>query len=439
MSKKFHFKCKTCGNEIEGFKQWFANNQKCTQCGDNKIDTIYSTPKEKIKELISKDAKPESLWHYFDFLPLENKENIITEGEGVAPIERWSFFEDYAKRKYNLNLEVFINRNDKSFATGTFKDKGGAVAASVLKEQGIKEYVVVSTGNTASAFAHYLAKAGVSCSVFVPEDSLPDSEAHIGTYGQKLFRVKGDYAYAKKVAAEYAKKYGLLITGGNLDPLRLEAKKTQVFEMMRVMGKTPDVYIQALSGGTGPFAVEKAYDDFAELNLFGKLPRFLLSQGDRCAPMAAAWKKAKENNFSEGWEKDYPIYENPKTLIPTIATGNPGMYPLMGPLVKKSGGEIFPVKEELAVPLARLIGFERVIKIGPASAAGVLGFFEALKRGLIKDGESVFINMGESANRALGFLQEVAYTTENIKTAEDAKRFNREDYKKFVWEPFEKY
>ena len=439
MNKKFHFKCHTCGHKINGFKEWFSYNQKCPKCGDSKINTIYSTPKEKIKELISKDAKPESLWHYFDFLPLNNKENIITEGEGIAPIEHWDFFEDFAKRKYNLNLEVFVNRNDKSFATGTFKDKGGAVAASVLKEVGIKEYVVVSTGNTASAFAHYLAKAGVSCSVFVPEDSLPESEAHIGTYGQKLFRVKGDYAYAKKVAAEYAKKYNLLITGGNLDPLRLEAKKTQVFEMMRVMGKTPDVYIQALSGGTGPFSVEKAYDDFEELNLFGKLPRFLLSQGDRCAPMAAAWKKAKENNFAEGWEKDYPIYENPKTLIPTIATGNPGMYPLMGPLVKKSGGEIFPVKEELAVPLARLIGFERVIKIGPASAAGVLGFFEALKRGLINDGETVFINMGESANRAVNFLHEVAYTTEKIETSADAKRFNRDDYKSFVWQPFEKY
>ncbi len=436
---KFHFVCRTCGHQINNFADWFAGGQKCPKCGDNKINTVYSTPKERLLELINTKDEPKSMWHYFDFLPLNDTKNIITEGEGVAPIERWDFFEDYAKRKYGLDLQVYINRNDKSFATGTFKDKGGALGASVMKEQGVKEYVVVSTGNTASAFAHYMARAGVSCSVFVPEDSLPDSEAHIGTYGQKLFRVKGDYAYAKKVAADYAKKYGLLITGGNLDPLRLEAKKTQVFEMMRVMGKTPDVYIQALSGGTGPFAVEKAYNDFAELDIFGKLPRFLLSQGDRCAPMAHAWADAKSKNYPEGWENVYPIYENPKTLIPTIATGNPGMYPLMGPLVKKSGGDIFPVKEELAVPLARLVGFERVIKIGPASAAGVLGFFEALKRNLIKDRETVFINMGESGNRAVDFLKEVAHTTEHIQTADDAQRFDREQYRQKVWEPFENY
>jgi threonine synthase len=434
---KFHFECRDCGKKINGFEQWFSNNQKCPQCGGNKINTVYSTDKEKIKALTASDQKPESLWHYFDFLPLENKKNIVTEGEGIAPIERWQFLEDFARRKYNLDLEVFVNRNDRSFATGTFKDKGGALAASVLKEHGITEYVVASTGNTASAFAHYMAKAGISCAIFVPENSLTDSEAHIGTYGQKLFRVKGDYAYAKKVAADYAKKYGILMTGGNLDPLRLEAKKTQVFEMLRVMGKTPDVYIQALSGGTGPFAVEKAFKDFEGTGLLDKLPRFLLSQGDMCAPMAHAWADAKEKGFYAGYEKVYPVYDNPKVLIPTIATGNPGMYPLMAPLVRRSGGEIFPVPERMAVDVARLVAYEQVAKIGPASAAGLLGFFEALKHGYINNGESVFINMGESANRALDFLKEVAYTTEIIESADDCKRFDRKVYRKKVWMPFE--
>ncbi len=433
---KFHFVCRKCGHKIDGFKKWFASNQKCTNCNNNSVSTVYSTDKEKIKALISDNATPENLWHYFDFLPLNNKKNIVTDGEGIAPIERWDFLEEFAKQKYGLQLEVYVNRNDKSFATGTFKDKGGAVAASVLKENNVDQYVVASTGNTASAFAHYLAKAKISCSIFVPENALKDSEAHIGTYGQKLFRVKGDYAYAKKVAADYAKKYNILMTGGNLDPLRLEAKKTQVFEMLRIMGKIPDVYIQALSGGTGPFAVEKAFLDFEGTGLLEKMPRFLLSQGNRCAPMAHAWKKAKANNFPEGYEKDYPIYENPEVLIPTIATGNPGMYPLMAPLVRKTGGEIFQIKEELAVDLARLVAYERVIKIGPASAAGLLGFFESLKNGLIKDKETVFVNMGESANRALSFMQQTAYTTQNIGSADECERFDRKKYKEKVWEKF---
>lgn len=434
---KFYFKCRTCGNEIGGFNEWFSNNQKCPKCKDNKIYTVYTTPLERLKELISPENKPQSLWHYFDFLPLNNKNNIISEGEGVSSIERWNFLEKFAMQKYNLELQVFINRNDKSFATGTFKDKGGTLAASVLKEEGIKEYVVVSTGNTATAFAHYLAKAGISCTVFVPENALGDSEAHIGTYGQKLIRVKGDYAHAKKVAADYANKFGLLITMGNLDPLRLEAKKTQVFEMLRIIGRIPDVYIQALSGGTGPFAVEKAFIDFKDSDLLGKLPRFLLAQGDRCAPQAHAWAKAKSLNFPNGYEFDYPIYDNPEVLIPTIATGNPGMYPLMAPLVKKTGGEIFEINEESAVDIARLTAYERAVKLGPASAAGLAGFFEALKRSYIKSGETVFINIGEGVGRALDFMKQTAYTSEIVSSVDECNRFDRNEYRDFVWKPFE--
>ncbi len=437
MTTKFQLVCRKCKHRIDSFEEWFSHNQKCPKCGNNIVDTEYSTDKNKILELISKDAKPESLFHYFDFLPLNDKANIVTDGEGIAPIERWKFLEDFAKRKYNLSLQIYINRNDKSFATGTFKDKGGALAASVLKEAGIKEYVVASTGNTATAFAHYLAKAGISCSVFVPHDALPDSVAHISTYGQKLFRVKGDYAYTKKVAAEYAKKYKIQMTGGNLDPLRLEAKKTLLYEILRIIGRVPDVYIQALSGGTGPFAMEKAMKDIAGTGLVEKLPRFLLSQGDRCAPQAHAWEKAKKDKFPQHWETVYPIYENPVTLIPTIATGHPGLYPLMGPLVQKTGGEIFQIREESAVDIARLVAYERVIKIGPASAAGIAGLFESLKRGYFKDGESVLINMGEGAGRALSFMQETAYTVQDIHSVDDCLRFDRDALKAKVWEPFE--
>lgn len=439
MKQKFYFVCRSCGAKINSFKEWFSNNQACPSCGKSNIDTIYSTNKESIKKLISKDARPESLWHYFDFLPLNHRENIITEGEGVAPIERWGFLEDYAKRKYNLDLQIYINRNDKSFATGTFKDKGGALAASVLKEEGIKEYVVASTGNTATAFAHYLAMAGVSLSVFLPENALHDSVAHIGTYGQKVYSVKGDYAKAKKVASDYANKYNILMTGGNLDPLRLEAKKTQVYEMLRVIGRIPDVYIQALSGGTGPFAVEKGIKDIEGTGLVEKLPRFLLAQGDRCAPQAKAWNKAKKDGFPPGYENVYTVIENPEPLIPTIATGDPKTYPMMAPLVHRSGGEIFEIDEDLAIDIARLVAYERVIKIGPASTAAIAGLFEALKLGYINNNETIFVNMGESANRAFGFMHKAAYTTSQVSSVEECGHFNREDYKNMIWARFENY
>ncbi len=439
MARKYHFECLHCGNTIADFKEWFAHDQRCPVCGEREIYTVYHTPKEKIKDLIHTPVRPESLWHYFDFLPLENKENIVSDGEGISPIRRWKFLEDYARKKYDINLKVYVNRNDYSPATGTFKDKGATLAASVLKEHDIREYVVASTGNTANAFAQYMAKAGVSATIFVPQDSLRENFVHIGALGQKVYVVKGDYAYAKKVAADYARKHGILISIGNMDPLRLEAKKTTAFEIIRQLGFMPDVYIQAISGGTSPLALEKAFHDFGDMGILGEIPRMIFIQGDHCAPQVEAWKKAKAAGFPEGWEYDYPVIENPKTLVPTLATGNPTLYPKLARLVKRTGGEYFAVKEEMAVEMARLTAYEVAVKIGPASAVGLLGYFEALKNGALRDGESVFINIGEGVRRAISFLEEVSYTTEQIVSVDDTKRFDRCKYEKFVWEPFMNY
>ncbi len=439
MAQKYHFECLNCGHEITDFKEWFAHDQSCPVCGKREVYTVYHTDKNRIKDLVQTDKNPTSLWHYFDFLPLENKENIISDGEGVSPIRRWKFLENYAREKYGLNLQVFVNRNDYSPATGTFKDKGASLAASVLKEHGIKEYVVASTGNTANAFAQYLAKAGISASIFVPQDSLRENFVHIGTLGQKVYVVKGDYAYAKKVAADYAEKHGILISIGNMDPLRLEAKKTTAFEIIRQLGFMPDVYIQAISGGTSPLALEKAFHDFGDMGILGDIPRMIFIQGDHCAPQVEAWNKAKAEGFPEGWEYDYPVIENPKTLVPTLATGNPTLYPRLARLVKRTGGEYFAVKEEMTIDMARLVAYEVAVKIGPASAVGLLGFFEALKNSALKDGESVFINIGEGVRRAISFLEEVSYTTEQIVSVDDTKRFDRCKYRDFVWQPFLNY
>ncbi len=439
MSQKFKLICRTCGHEINSFDEWFANNQKCPVCGDNKVYVKYNTPPEKLLDIIKQNPHPKSMWVYFDFLPLNDPANIVSEGEGVSPMERWYFLEKFAKDKYNIDIQVIVNRNDLSPATHTFKDKGASLAASVLKEHGIKEYVVASTGNTATAFAYYLAKANISLTVFMPEDSLDENAAHIGALGQKVCIVKGDYAKAKAVAKQYAKKYNILSSGGNLDPLRLEAKKTQAFEMIRQLGRIPDVYIQAISGGTSPFALEKAFIDFENTNILGKLPRLLLCQGNHCAPQAEAWENAKKQGFPPGWENNYPTYENPKAIVPTLATGKPVLYPLMARLVKKSGGEIFPVMEELATDIARLVAYEKILRIGPASAIGLLGFFEALHRGYIHNGEMVYINMGEGYERAYTFLRDVAYTMQYILGADECARFDRQIYHDKVWETFYNY
>ncbi len=433
--KKFYMHCTQCGYDVPDFKEWFDHMQQCPKCGCTIVDVKYNRDYKELKNLIvAANGDARNVWHYFDFLPLNNKENIITRGEGVIPLERWTFLEDYAKRKYGLNIQVNAYRNDLNPGTGTFKDVAAAVAASVLKENGIKEFCIASTGNIANAYAHYLADAGISIAVFVPENALKANEAEVNSYGQKLFKVKGDYAMAKKVAADYSKKYRILMSGGNTDPMRVEAKKTMVFEWLRQIGKVPNVYIQALSGGTGPIAIEKAYKELQDVGMVGDLPRFIMVQPSGCAPMTHGWEKAKAEGFPEGWLTSYPTYENPQTKVPTLATGKPGTFPIIANLVKKSNGEIIEFDEHHMIDIARAIAFENTVRIGPASAIAAGGFFESLKKGIINESDNVLINVGEGIRRSPEFVEEMMYTTEHVSSVDDCERFDREKYREGLWE-----
>jgi threonine synthase len=376
---------------------------------------------------------------YFDYLPLEKRENIISEGEGLIPVEDCHILTELTQRAGIKNTKVYVYRNDKNPGTGTFKDVAAAMAASVLKENGIKKYCVASTGNIATAFAYYLSKAGISLSVFIPQDALKANEAEVSVYGQRVFRVKGDYAKAKQLAAEYSKKYGILMSGGNVDPARVEAKKTMVFEWLRQMEKFPTVYVQALSGGTGPIAIDKALEDIAELNLVKQYPRYIMVQPGNCDPMTQAWEKAKANNFPEGWENDYPVLENPKTAVPTLATGNPATYPVISSLVKKSGGEIISFNEDEIYDIARLVAYETGVRVGPASTIALGGFLESLRKGLIKDNDVVLINIGEGVRRAPEFKEQLIYTTKEVSSIEECDEFDRETLREKLWQKFEKY
>jgi threonine synthase len=307
----------------------------------------------------------------------------------------------------------------------------------VLRETGLKNFVASSTGNTAVAYARYLTAAGISFYAFIPENASITQAAEVGCFGQNVFRVKGDYTRTKEMAMAFARKHKMPLAGGNFDPMRIEAKKTMMLEWVRILTEFPTVYIQALSGGTGPMAIAKGCRDLAPLGLGGRLPRFILCQSSRCAPMAAAWKEAEAKGFPEGWEKTYPIYHNPQTSIATLAAGFPKTYPVLAPLVRESGGAIFAFDEEATPLVSRIVAFERSVRIGPAAAIGLGGFFEALKHGAIRDGDRVLINIGEGIRRAPEFLATMFRENAEVGSIEDCRLSDRPGYRDKLWAELE--
>ncbi|HNY44326.1 MAG: pyridoxal-phosphate dependent enzyme [Bacteroidota bacterium] len=428
---KYYLQCVKCEHITEDFGAWFEQNQVCPKCGSKHSEVWYNSDYNELP-LIMK-GNPESFWQYFYYLPLNRRENIITRNEGAISLQKWWFLEDFAKEKYGLNLDIYVYRNDLNGGTGTFKDVAAALAASVLKEYDINQYCVASTGNTATSYARYLSIAGINCSIFLPENALKSSEAMISAFGQNVYRVKGDYSKAKEIAAEYAKKYNILISSGNIDPLRVEAKKTMVFEWLRQIGKMPDVYIQAISGGTGPIALDKGVREIKKTFPEIKNPRMIMVQPDACDPMTQAWEKAEAKNFPKNYENDYPILDNPQTQVPTLATGNPATYPIVSRIIKKSGGTFIRMKEEKLVPIGRLVAYERKLLLGPASAVCLGGFFEALEKNLLKSDETIIINIGEGVRRAPEFVEQMIYTSKDISSVDECKPHQIDDYRQQLW------
>ncbi len=430
VQNKYHLKCVDCGHTIPDFQTWFEQGQCCPECHSKHAEIEYTADYGKLPELFK--GKPDSFWHYFDFLPLMDKTHIVSCGEGAIPLERWGFLEDFAKAR-GIDCEIYVYRNDLNGGTGTFKDIAASMAASIFKEIGLKQFCIASTGNTATAYGKYLAKAGVSAAIFVPENAEAASMAEIASYGEKVYKVNSDYAGAKAVAGAYAQKHHIHTSAGNIDPIRVESKRTMVFEWLRQLGKMPDIYVQAVSGGTGPLALDKAYRElqphFPDLTY----PRPILIQTDHCDPMVQAWEKAVRLGFPEGFEKDYPVIQNPQTMVSILGTGNPGTYSKIAKIMHAHNGSFLRVEESRLATVARLVAFERKVHIGPASAVCIAGLLKALQQGEIRNGQCVLVNMGEGIKRAPEFLKMLSHNISTVSSAEECHVPDLQETKEKLW------
>lgn len=402
MADKYRIVCKKCGKVIGDFATWFAQDQKC-ECGCTHGEVEYlNADYSHLCETSNGDSFQEM---YFDLLPLYDRKNIVTYGEGTIPLERWEHLEQYAREHYNIECETYVYRNDLNGGSGTFKDISASLAASVMKEHGVKEYCLSSTGNAATAYAVYLAKAGVKFTEFAPNCVDEGTVEAIRKAGQDIRISEGGYGVAKQEAAAYHEQNHVMISGGNTDPLRVEAKRTMVFEFMRQLGCMPDVYMQAVAGGTGPIALDKGFRDIQKTYPKAKMPRLVLAQQDECDPMVRAWEKAEQNGFPEGYEHDFEPRKDLKTKIGILTAANPGLYPMVAPMVRKSGGGFVRVKEAELPQYGRDMLKHRNLLMGPASMVCYAGFYEALKKGLIHNGDRVVLNTGEYCGRAEWFRE----------------------------------
>jgi threonine synthase len=369
-------------------------SMQCPNCGSQWREAEYDLQAVAQSFPAELQNRPFNLWRYRELLPIYEPNPTLYLGEGGTPLIK------AANLGNMLGLPNLYIKDERQGPTSSFKDRQAAVTIAALKEGGVTEMVAASTGNVAIALSAYAARAGIKLWAFVTSLVPGVKMREIALYGSQVVKITGSYDQAKQVAAEFARQRGLYQDMGARTVTAVEAMKTIAFEIAEQLTimegapprsaanapkwRTPDWYIQAVSGGMGPVGVYKGFRELKQLGITERIPALAPIQAEGCAPMVDGWKK--------GMEKAEPVL-SPNTRIETLATGDPGRtYTLLRKQVIETNGVFESVSDDDAFRAMHVLAKLEGISAEPAAAAAFAGLFKLVRTGAIKSTDTVVVN-----------------------------------------------
>jgi threonine synthase len=177
---------------------------------------------------------------------------IVTLGEGSTPLLR-------AKRLSAApGVEVWL-KCEGANPTGSFKDRGMALAVAKAVEAGAQAIVCASTGNTAASAAAYAARAGIEAIVVHAVGGPASSKlAQVRVTGARLVEVDGTFDDAFAAAEELARREGAVVVNST-NPDRIEGQKTAALEILEQLDRPPDVLALPYGGGGNTVAYARGF------------------------------------------------------------------------------------------------------------------------------------------------------------------------------------
>lgn len=386
----FVIRCLDCGHAAP----FMPRSMHCPNCNSQWREAEYNL--EEVAKTFPAALKDRSfdLWRYRELLPIHAPNPTLRLGEGGTPLIK------AANLGNMLGLPNLYIKDERQGPTSSFKDRQAAVTIAALKEGGVTEMVAASTGNVAIALSAYAARAGIKLWAFVTSLVPGVKMREIALYGSQVVKITGSYDQAKQVAAEFARQRGLYQDMGARTVTAVEAMKTIAFEIAEQLTmeagapgsmtggaskwRTPDWYVQAVSGGMGPLGVYKGFRELKQLGLIDRIPALVPIQAEGCAPMVDGWKR--------GLEKAEPVL-SPNTRIETLATGDPGRtYTMLRRQVIETNGVFESVTDDDAFRAMHVLAKLEGISAEPAAGAAFAGLFKLVRNGVINSTDTVVVN-----------------------------------------------
>ncbi len=378
------WKCARCGYEEEFDRPL----ERCPHCNGDWLDVVYDY--EGVARIWPEAlrGRPCDMWRYRELLPLRDDAYRVTMGEGGTPL------------LHSTNLGMMLSaphiyiKDERQGPTGSFKDRQASLSISVMKELGITEAVVASTGNVAISYSAYSALAGIKMWAFLTSLVPPEKMREVAIYGTEVIKVTGTYDQTKQVAAEFARRHGLYVDRGIRSIAARESMKTVAFEIAEQLPlflgpgptpwRAPDWYVQSVSGGMGPVGVWKGFQELMKMGLVDRMPRLACIQAEGCAPMV--------RSFEKGLDEAEPVLR-PRTRVITVATGNPGpAYTFLARVIREHGGAFEAVSDEETFRAMHVMAKLDGISMEPAAALAFAGLFQLMSKGVIGRDEVVVVN-----------------------------------------------
>ena len=254
----------------------------------------------------------------------------LSLGEGGTPLVRAPRISE------TLGLELHLKCEHLN-PTGSFKDRGMAVAVERAAARGVQTVVCASTGNTAASAAAYAARAGLEAVVLTPAGATAGPKrAQARAAGARVIEIAGTFDDALRLCRELGARDGFVLVN-SVNPDRIAGQKSVAYEIVEQLGSVPDVVALPFGGGGNVSAVAAG---FAEA---GAAPRIIVGQAA----------------------------ERPTTWASAIRIGEPAHAAHVAELVAAGRVEIFTLSEDQLRAAWERLAKEEGAFCEPASAAGL--------------------------------------------------------------------
>ena len=319
-----------------------------------------------------------------DRLPVADTTRAIALGEGNTPLIRL----ENIPREIGFDGELYVKFEGLN-PTGSFKDRGMTMAVTQALAEGAKAIICASTGNTSAAAAAYAARAGITAFVLIPEGKIAAGKlAQAVMHGSVVVQIQGNFDDGMRLVKEVAEAAPVTIVN-SINPFRLQGQKTAAFEVVRDLGRAPDVHCIPVGNAGNISAYWMGYSEaMGETTAANVLPpelkNYRIGGLSSNRPRMAGYKAAGSAPFMRGG----PVRE-PETVATAIRIGDPQSWDLAWAVRSESDGWFDEIGDEEILATQSLLAKREGVFCEPASATSLAGALRDIASGKIKAGSTV--------------------------------------------------